>query len=693
MADGRNESKRESMETRARRRSDYYASAKKRKLSGFDKSGDSENPGAKDAVHDFADKVVMRASGAAAYAGKTKVGKQVVKAANTRAGKAVGGVVTGAANSVAGAAKSAAGATVRAASAVPGAVEAGVGAVKHAAETVKTTASAVDKKVPFYQSRSLNREIKRGDKAAAKELKAEKAVKRQTREFDRMYHREGSDEYQAYIDELCMNILGEQKSFVDYVTDMQAWMDEREARKDFEERNEKYCRNMFDYCISPLQHGVSAESVADTLGLYIGMSLLSKEFRETVGSEIQRLVQPVRERVGSMNADFKDREAARNARKAEAIVRHCGYDPSSLQDIPDMRTQRPKLQWAAEYLSEYEEGANTAKHEARMKMKRDEIAMAKNHGRIPLNPETAALQKLNLMHTYYTKLRDPSISKEDASKLEGEYKTAEGVLQKLMEHDKVDEADMNVSFRTIVGQLTAVHPEYECEFGSLVYGDIVKSDGKAVDAPDVVRNNLSKDSGQVYAWRGEYHYAGSGQDYTRAFDVRLVQDRDAHKKEAVAALDKVYKNVDTADDMAALLTSDWMVKMQKRFETIMGSDYRVLDAREPGDRPRDAIADTQACFDEAMNRWLYGHDPTFQMSDLSKKDDAGNFENKNIESVIYRERGKPPLVIFKNNHVGESQRLSELLEPLCDKFAAQSGRNVGDMGDFTHTEGESQYEQ
>lgn len=653
------------MHTRSRRRSEYYENAQKRTL----------RETAPEAVRELGSTAVRRAAGAAesakGFAGRTVVGRAAGKVAGKVADSTVGKTVGHAASSVAG---KVAGVATDAVHAAPGVARAGVETVKSGAEKVKSGVDVIksdvhkiDEKIPFYHSREYHREVKRGDKEAKKQRKAEKSSSKRMRGWNAQYYEEGSAEYQAHLDELCMNILKEQKSFIDYSTDMQAWLDERAAKEKSDEQNERYCRNMFDYCISPLQHGVSAESVVDTIGLYVGMSLFSKEFRATVGSEVQQLFLPVRDKIGSLNADYKDREVERNLRKANAIIKHFGKEPSALENcdppVSTSKWDRPKVQWAKDYIEKHYEGENAAKHAARMKMKADEIAMAKNHGRIPLNPETAALQKLNLMHNYYEQSHDPSLSAADVVKLTEQYEGALSTLGKLMEHDKVNITEMNQSFRTIVGQLTAVHPEYECEFSNLVYDNVVKADGKETEAP----SPDSKDIRVCYTWQGEYLNSETGELYDSDFSVREVMDKPQHMMRATQSLYNIYSKMQTADDLFAAMNSTWFVKAQKRYESIMGADFKVLDARDPLDRPRDAVAATQECFNQAMEYWVYG------------RGGRGETPVDTITEIVNGKRVTKNL--YEGNHYGECARLVELLQAWQEEEKQRTGRNA-DFGEF-----------
>ena len=587
------------MHTRARRRADVLENAQKKKLTPADVT---------DTIGDNLNRAGRRAAGALNFAAHTKPGKKVANVGKVVADSKVG-------QTVADAAGKAVDKTVdfgeRAAEFGSGAVRTGVNAAKTGAdvvhsgvEKVKSGAHAIDTKIPLYEFRSQRRVYKKEDKATEKSARAEEKVARKTtrarKAWNNQFYDEGSKEYEEHLDELCMNILDEQKSFVQYDTDMQDWLTMAKARKEMDERSERYCRNMFDYCISPLQHGISPESVVDTIGLYVGMSILSKDFRDNIGSELQRLALPVRDRLGSRHADYKDREVARNLRKADAIMRRYGHDPTGLElcDPP-----RPKVQWAQEYLESHYTGENAEKHAAQMRMKADEIAAAKNHGRIPLNPETAALQHLNFMHVYYTKMRDPDLDAEGIKKLRLEYDAAIKTLDDLMEFDKVDRGDMHKSLRTIVGQLTSQYPDYECEFTELAFESCVKADGKKTERPSMDADNPDI----VYTWQGEY-LGKDGHPFVKSFSPRGILDTDAHQAAIYEYYNDVFSKMQTADDMVAAIDSVWYEKTAQRFKSMMQSDFAVLDVRDGFTTPRRADAVFETACGQAIEAWREAHE-------------------------------------------------------------------------------------
>lgn len=382
------------------------------------------------------------------------------------------------------------------------------------------------------------------------------------------------------MDELCYQILGNQKSFVDYQTDLKKWMKQADAMKEMDEKNEWYCRNMFDYCISPLQHGLSAESVADTIGLYVGMSLFSKEFRNKVGPEIQKLTMPVKDWFGASAAARRDKAVARNLRFAAAIERRFGGERSSLEDCDPPAVPNRKVKWASNYIEKHYAGENMDAHKARMQKLADRIAMKQNRGRIPLTPETAALQKLNLMHNYYHQMRDPEINQDD---LVEEYQGAMSTLDELIKRDGLDMDDVNRSMRTAVGQLTAAYPEYEKEFGALAFDWYVKADGVEVNHPS---KKLSEDI-PCRVWQGEYISRETGKPFNGGFAPRGPSDVDSYKTQMEKYFTDILGGMDTADKLNAALDSPWMEKVQNRFISMMNDDFKYYDEVNPLDTPRD----------------------------------------------------------------------------------------------------------
>lgn len=449
--------------------------------------------------------------------------------------------------------------------------------VRFAGAQVKAGADRIDQHLPAYEARKARSE-ERAERRA--ERKGRKAYAREMRAWEKQYYDTDSVEYERHIDELCYHILDEQKSFVEYATDMKSWMKEADARKEMDRRNDEYCRNMFDYCVSPLQHGISAESVVDTIGLYVGMSMFSPEFRNNIGAELDRLMMPLRDRVGERAAMKKDKILERNLRFAKAIEKRAGHECSNLEMCDPPATPGRTAKWAKEYIASHYSGENLVAHKARMQARAEQISMAKNRGRVPLSPETAALQQLNFMHNYYKLQRDPSLNQEDVAK---DYKTATETLKELMKRDGVDQGDFNQSFRTIVGQLSSRFPELECEFGGLAFDDYVKSDGELSEHP-------SKKLGEkapCYTWQGEYISRETGKPYDGGFYTRGTYDVDVYKLKMGKYFTDIFDKMDTPEKLRAALESPWMEKVQDRFITMMSADFPYLDKTSPLDSPRD----------------------------------------------------------------------------------------------------------
>ncbi len=491
--------------------------------------------------------------------------------------------------------------------------------------TLKRGAEAVERAVPGHDARVERKEAR----AYSKQRKAE--YKADLKDWNMKYVEAGSAAERAHLDRLCENILGEQMDYIQFVDSGEAWESEAAAKKETDKMNREYCRNMFDYCISPLQHGVTAESVVDTLGIYVGMSLFSKDFRNMVNPEVQKLMLPIKDMLGKGGAGIRDHFVKRNLQFADFIERTAGGKRSALEhqdppvsDIDADRSDKKGFlaKWAEKYKSNHYYGQNADAHARKMEAYRDRIEAAKNYGRVPLNPETAALQQLRIKHTYYMQLRDPEIDPDEADK---NFTNARHMLGRLMKADGVQPEDMASSLRTIVGQICAAHPEYECEFSDFYLDEVVKA-----GLPKDIRPELDNPVGTpTSVWTGEYVQRnvigpdGEQMPYVGDFRVRAPMDvsgpmdENGNKQKGHKELMHDYfvglLKGHSFDEMHEILMSKPAQKALNRFAEVMETDFKYFDALDAKngvtrDKPRD-VGDVMKAVGRDVMSEVTAHDP------------------------------------------------------------------------------------
>lgn len=387
-----------------------------------------------------------------------------------------------------------------------------------------------------------------------------KAAGLASEQWHREYKTTGSSAHQKYVDKLVYDISKCEADFITYDTDMEKWLDPKKARYDMELRKHEYCRNMFDYCISPLQHGVDTDTVLSCIGLYVGMSLFSKDFKRTVNTEVAAALMPVTERLGARNARVKDKRIERDKKFADTLERITGHK------IPILSARAAR----------HESGENMQRHDEKVQELRDRVLRGRNGGRVPFTAETGAIQYLNFMHQYYNAVREPDADVETVDK---RMKSALDTLFQLCERDGVQLDDMFESVRTCAGHAMAVEPALQCEFEELGYENYRKT------APVRTTDPL----GRCFdVWRGGFEDA-EGRPLDGPLTVREPQDVEEHQAAIEAYMHDVFDGMESMHEVAGVLSSDNFQVLQSRFLAMMQGDFMYYDSQDRHRTGKDPV--------------------------------------------------------------------------------------------------------
>lgn len=90
-----------------------------------------------------------------------------------------------------------------------------------------------------------------------------------------------------YRDELCKS----QMSYVDYIKDTVS-MSKDNYIKELEYVNTVYNQMVLMLCFMPMNHGVSTNSILQTMGFYVGCCVFSKSFRENMSGVVCDMISP-----------------------------------------------------------------------------------------------------------------------------------------------------------------------------------------------------------------------------------------------------------------------------------------------------------------------------------------------------------------------------------------------------------------
>ena len=197
-------------------------------------------------------------------------------------------------------------------------------------------------------------------------------------------------------------------------------------------------------------------------------------------------------------------------------------------------------------------------------------------------------------------MRNPEV---DQKVLNSQFSKANETLALLMKRDGVEKADMQQSYRTIVGQLTALNPELEKEFAGLAFDEAVRAPGSV----DVKPSLEGEGNIVVPTWRGEYVQRSDGTPYLDEFGPRGVYDVDVYQLKISEYFVSVFDKLDTADKLIDAMESPWMEKVSHRFKDMMKDDFTYKDAVDKLDKPRDPDRILNAAIKVASAEWAEKH--------------------------------------------------------------------------------------
>lgn len=232
------------------------------------------------------------------------------------------------------------------------------------------------------------------------------------------FTRPGSSEERAYLDNLVQQFQSVDSDYMDYVKKQEPYNKNKAImREKFSGMSGIYYRQIMLQCVMPLRDGVSKNSLAQCIGMYLGMSLVDKNFKSHIGNMFNE-------------------------------AKYTMYSHKAAIDGPDS----PAAKKAAA-------------------LKRDMI-MHDNGGREPFNPRSAALTKIAMTVKAYGDMREPGA---DVERIRREYMEAIGVLDEQIVDDGMSVSSVDKEMRTIVGQMCEDKPEFTSVFHETNYDGVKRA--------------------------------------------------------------------------------------------------------------------------------------------------------------------------------------------------------------------------
>ena len=269
--------------------------------------------------------------------------------------------------------------------------------------------------------------------------KSKKTVQESKELPPKSYVKAGSVEEAQYLAQLQADILAVDDDFIQYVQNAGKPKDGK-VETEMDLMNRYYCQRMLLSCVEPLSKGVGADSVVDSIGMYVGMCLTSPDFRKEIGASV------------------RDTMHAAVERKAEKA------GPNSI--------------WAKQ---------------------RDKILQEQNQGRLPLTPKSAALMEIGFSRRAYDEMRKPGTNIDEVMR---QYQKAIDMLHTTARHDGIDAQVLRQTTNTIIGQMMEKDPSLIKYFNETAYDGV--SRGEYHTVTETIQTDHGPEQVSKEVWSGEF---------------------------------------------------------------------------------------------------------------------------------------------------------------------------------------------
>ena len=402
---------------------------------------------------------------------------------------------------------------------------------------------------------------------------------------------EGSKTQSDYLDGLMSDIKDAQYSYVTYSKEMARWANPTELRQQMDRRMKGYYHNMIDACLKPLEGGVDAGTVVETVGIWMGMCIASKPFRDYSKAGMTKAMWPAIEAKTRTVAAIKDA-------LPKSCQRMCNWCE---------RTTGHRLPFVADKIESHE----FAGDKAEQKLKEKKAAMLKvlNNGRVPLTAETAALNYVAFSMQYYEQLRnlqyddtivgegDSSAARaadaaakreekyaQDCADLRAKYDASCKTLYQLADMDGVDAVDLNTNIRVLVGSLSETHPDVRAAFKETAGFSLVKGKGEK----KMIVDGFTGKAREGRVWNGEYYFTdehGNPTDerYTSAFTVREPIGGSAMTSAVDRYMQSLFADVKDPSVIIKMSNSPLTDEVYEHFKTMIKADRTMLGVQDSYD--------------------------------------------------------------------------------------------------------------
>lgn len=273
----------------------------------------------------------------------------------------------------------------------------------------------------------------------------------------------GSIEETAYINKLNADIADLNDKYSTYVASKADLFDN--TTSSMARMQKMRHMMMFGFCAMPLARGINRDAVIQAISMYVGMRLVDKDFQKDISKGVVDTLGPYVES------------------KAEKA------GPDSIWG-----------KWS------------------------EKIKVAKNEGREPLDPDTAAVTQIGFIKQAYEDMRKPGA---DVNKISKEYENAVNTLYSVAEKDGVSKEAVNNSLKFMVGKLIETNPDNMKYFNETCYDGVFMDSYKEENVTTVDNDGKIIEKTQ-FVWDGSFKNK-DGTEFKGTFSPRSPYTQDMYR--------------------------------------------------------------------------------------------------------------------------------------------------------------------
>lgn len=365
----------------------------------------------------------------------------------------------------------------------------------------------------------------------------------------------GSAAERRHIENLRASIENGQYDFMTYARDMKRVLEPSQQEKEIDAANEDFCRYMLNICLDPLSHGADKDAVLECVGMYVGMSLFSPDFRRTVKAEVGQSLMPAMERRIQRKAEVAD--------FADGCKQHLA---AAVESVTGRHFKKFDRLLSPDYVS------NRQRADEKIADMRDQVAAASKQGRIPLTPESAACQYLNFGISAYNAMRQPGA---DQDLIRENYGKAVDTLTRMAREDGIPTEQLLRNVMAVYGKVASKYPEVARCFEETAYGDASRQEGRTVKGSD---------GREHVVWRGEF----DPEKWDGNLSPRVPRNPTEHRDKLTRVVSEGFSGIDSIRGILTAMGSKEMDEVARYYGTMAEEDVGYCD-ESSWDKDRDSL--------------------------------------------------------------------------------------------------------